>query len=190
MSLEGLLSACDSTMKDSKVFTLDRGNLNELTIYPKALNEHQDNDVEVQDIVESGVIVAQIFRASANNIDTVTFTGESAEARTEIDDIESGTYANDPALQAVWVKAGTYKPNDATGTTDRDQSFQLNNNVAVYGGFAATETERLQRNWLSNVTVLSGAGGGLLPNLNRWAGQMGAEPLTPLAVADLRRPTA
>ncbi len=53
----------------------------------------------------------------------------------------------------VWVAAGTYKP---TSTTDRSISFLLKNGVAVYGGFAGTETNLAQRNWQINVTILSG----------------------------------
>ncbi|MFN8497388.1 MAG: right-handed parallel beta-helix repeat-containing protein [Anaerolineae bacterium] len=53
----------------------------------------------------------------------------------------------------LWVKAGTYKP---TTTTDRTASFTLQSGVALYGGFAGTETLRSQRNWQTNVTILSG----------------------------------
>lgn len=53
----------------------------------------------------------------------------------------------------IWVAAGTYKP---TTTNDRSISFQLKNGVAIYGGFAGTETNIDQRNWQSNVTILSG----------------------------------
>jgi len=35
------------------------------------------------------------------------------------------------------------------------------------------------------IAELAGTGGGLLANFNRWAGQMGAEPLPPEALADL-----
>jgi hypothetical protein len=53
----------------------------------------------------------------------------------------------------IWVAQGTYKP---TTTTDRTISFALDNGVAVYGGFAGTETQLSQRDWVHNVTTLSG----------------------------------
>jgi Tol biopolymer transport system component len=53
----------------------------------------------------------------------------------------------------IWVAAGTYKP---TATADRSISFNLKDGVALYGGFAGTETTRDQRNWTTNVTTLSG----------------------------------
>lgn len=53
----------------------------------------------------------------------------------------------------LWVKAGTYYP---TNTTDRTISFQLKNGVALYGGFAGTETLRSDRDYTTNLTVLSG----------------------------------
>lgn len=53
----------------------------------------------------------------------------------------------------LWVKAGTYTP--STGG-DRTASFTLKSGVAVYGGFAGTETQRDERNWHTNITILSG----------------------------------
>lgn len=55
----------------------------------------------------------------------------------------------------IWVAAGTYKP-DPTGVNDRNVSFQLKSGVAVYGGFAGTETSIAERDWITNETILSG----------------------------------
>ncbi len=53
----------------------------------------------------------------------------------------------------VWVAKGTYLP---TASADRRASFMLKSGLALYGGFAGAETERDQRDWISNETVLSG----------------------------------
>jgi predicted outer membrane repeat protein len=53
----------------------------------------------------------------------------------------------------IWVAAGAYKP---TNGTDRAATFQLKDGVALYGGFSGAETAREQRNFTTNVTILSG----------------------------------
>ena len=58
-----------------------------------------------------------------------------------------------PNVTQIWVAKGTYKP---TTNTSRDSSFVMKNNLAIYGGFAGTETFLDQRNIRSNPTVLSG----------------------------------
>jgi hypothetical protein len=54
---------------------------------------------------------------------------------------------------AIWVAQGTYK---TTATTTRTIYFNIPSDVKVYGGFAGTETMLNQRNFRTNVTVLSG----------------------------------
>jgi hypothetical protein len=66
----------------------------------------------------------------------------------------------------IWVAAGTYLPtqnvncdwaNCTLGTCcDVAVSFELRNHVAIYGGFAGTESSLELRDWITNVTILSG----------------------------------
>ena len=64
--------------------------------------------------------------------------------------------ANAISGDEIWVKRGVHYP-DTTGLSDpRTATFTLKNGVALYGGFAGTETKRDQRNWQTNKTILSG----------------------------------
>ncbi len=67
--------------------------------------------------------------------------------------LQSALASTCPGITEIWVAAGTYTP---TTTADRNISFVMKNGVAIYGGFAGTETMRSQRNWSTNVTTLSG----------------------------------
>jgi len=58
------------------------------------------------------------------------------------------------AVQQIWVAAGTYLPDRGTGL--RQMSFRLQNGLAIYGGFSGTETMLSQRDFVTNVTRLSG----------------------------------
>ncbi|MGE5223155.1 MAG: choice-of-anchor Q domain-containing protein [Omnitrophica WOR_2 bacterium] len=54
----------------------------------------------------------------------------------------------------IWVTAGVYKPGPEDSA--RSVTFQLKEGVAVYGGFAGTETLFTQRDWAKNVVILNG----------------------------------
>ena len=64
-----------------------------------------------------------------------------------------------PALDAAvsgdefWVAAGRYRPSTTGGVL---WAFIINGGVSLYGGFAGTETARDQRDWETNVSVLTG----------------------------------
>lgn len=61
---------------------------------------------------------------------------------------------------AIWVAAGVYKPttdvNGLVPANARLKTFKLKNGIAIYGGFAGTESTLSERNWDNNKTVLSG----------------------------------
>ncbi|WP_295385326.1 hypothetical protein [uncultured Thiodictyon sp.] len=57
------------------------------------------------------------------------------------------------AGQQIWVAGGTYYP---TRDDDRERSFQLTDAISLYGGFAGTEADLVERDWQTNPTILSG----------------------------------
>ncbi len=63
----------------------------------------------------------------------------------------------------VWVAQGTYKP----GTLRKDV-FSIPSGVKVFGGFVGTETLLSERNWKTNLTILSGEIGTSVPDDNTY----------------------
>jgi hypothetical protein len=62
----------------------------------------------------------------------------------------------------IWVARGVYKPeqlldlNGSGGTDPREAVFFLPSGVALYGGFNGTENTKEERDWVANLTILSG----------------------------------
>ncbi len=54
----------------------------------------------------------------------------------------------------IWVARGRYRPDE--GTLNRARTFQMHNNVSIYGGFEGDETQLEQRDWNANPTILDG----------------------------------
>lgn len=59
---------------------------------------------------------------------------------------------------SIWVAKGTYKPVDCAPCLlpDREMTFEIPPEVQLYGGFAGNETSLEQRNWTTNLTILTG----------------------------------
>lgn len=58
----------------------------------------------------------------------------------------------------IWVADGMYYPDVGGGKSDNDRnaSFALRSGVALYGGFTGKEKALEERNWATNLTILSG----------------------------------
>lgn len=90
--------------------------------------------------------------ASGTSWDEAFATVGAALARAAAQTAES---APGELAPEIWVAEGTYTPPPQTDTP-RAATFQLVPGVALYGGFAGIETARDQRDFQTNVTVLSG----------------------------------
>ena len=97
------------------------------------------------------LIFALIFNSLSAQ--TIRFVDHNATGASDGSSWANAYISLDAALtasvpgQQIWVSAGTYKP--AT-------SFLVQTGVAIYGGFAGTETALNQRNPSLNLTTLSG----------------------------------
>ncbi len=89
-----------------------------------------------------------------------THDGRSwATAFTTVQDALDLANAHPDTFYEVWVAEGLYYPDEGGShvADARMESFRIErNNVQLYGGFAATETQRTQRNWTTHPTILSG----------------------------------
>ncbi len=57
----------------------------------------------------------------------------------------------------IWVASAVYKPTKLVDPTNsQTATFELIEGVKIYGGFAGTEASLDERDWTTNVTVLSG----------------------------------
>ena len=78
--------------------------------------------------------------------------GDGTTWRQAFNGLQAALSAARPGDQ-VWVARGTYAP---TSGLDRSASFALPDGVAMYGGFAGTETKLAERDWTTHVTTLTG----------------------------------
>lgn len=78
--------------------------------------------------------------------------GTGSSWSTAYNDLSAALAAGNQA-DTFWVAQGTYLP---TNTADRTIAFAPKPSQVIYGGFAGTEVLLSQRNWKTNVTILSG----------------------------------
>ncbi|MGB2988149.1 MAG: right-handed parallel beta-helix repeat-containing protein [Phycisphaerae bacterium] len=71
-------------------------------------------------------------------------------------DLQNALYLAIPHTQ-IWVADGTYWPSARANPFDpRSVTFQLINDIMIYGGFAGGEATLAERNPAANITILSG----------------------------------
>jgi len=121
-------------------FILQKGQLNKLRLRPQVMNEHAESSRNIHGVVSDGNILGQIFKASHDNINGIDITVESA-AGVNFDDFES--YADDAALQAVWIATGDDAEIETSEVYEGDQSMYLpaegNNGDEWARAFATTD---------------------------------------------------
>lgn len=107
----------------------------------------------------SGLLITQPVRAASTlHVASNGTSDATCEDWDHTCDLET---ALDKAIAGdeIWVASGVYTPTVIRGggsCPSCTATFQLVDDVAIFGGFAMTETLRTERNFVTNVTVLSG----------------------------------
>lgn len=97
-----------------------------------------------------------VMTTAAGDADGTSWDNATSDLQLAINTAQPG--------DAIWVAAGTYKPNRKANDTavvienDRDNAFVLKEGVKIYGNFAGTETTLEERDILAtiNASILSG----------------------------------
>lgn len=103
-------------------------------------------DVFPQPVAPSVIRYVRQAATGANNGSSWT------DAYTDLQSALTAARAPNSGIKEIWVAQGTYKPH----ATDPAVSFELVSGVALYGGFTGSETQRDQRNNVTNRASLSG----------------------------------
>jgi hypothetical protein len=100
---------------------------------------------------ESAQRTRQVVNDPGAATDPVIFVGADADGQQDGSSWDDAYTSLQDALaaavagQEIWVASGTYRPDQGAARVpgDRSASFEMVDNVSVYGGFAGTETLRL-----------------------------------------------
>lgn len=91
--------------------------------------------------------------------------GDGTSWQSAFGDLQQALLNAKPGQQQIWVAAGTYYP---TKSSNRNISFNIPDNIELYGGFSGAETSVDQRDWEVNLTILSGNIGSPASNDNSY----------------------
>ncbi|MDF9830835.1 choice-of-anchor Q domain-containing protein [Parabacteroides sp. PF5-6] len=109
---------------------------------------------------ENGIVY--VISADAVDTDTEDYAGDGSSWANGTNLSEALRYAADPdnEVSQIWVAKGSYIPkyklDNGQPLSERDRTFVIPPGVKVYGGFAGTGTSLNARDWVTNVTILSG----------------------------------
>ncbi|MCP4348159.1 MAG: hypothetical protein GY795_21870, partial [Desulfobacterales bacterium] len=96
--------------------------------------------------VSFSTVTFYVNQYAIGNNDGSSWEDAFPSLKNALDALPTDTYNHE-----IWVAAGTYKPG-----TSRSDTFVLKSDLHVYGGFNGTESNRTERDWETNITVLSG----------------------------------
>jgi hypothetical protein len=101
-------------------------------------------------LLAGGIFFTVRAKAQIVYVDSANIVGihDGTSWATAFNDFDSAVTIAIPG-DTIWVAKGSYQP--ATNT-----SFSMKNDVVIYGGFKGTETLVTQRNWITNLTQLTG----------------------------------
>ncbi len=150
----------------------NNGNTSEIIPHDLDGNTRRIDDLSVVDTGNAGALGTPNVDIGAYEFNPPIFVNDDASGANDgsswtdaYTSLQDALAVAGNASRDIWVAAGTYLPDrdaaNPTGTCvpgpcDRTATFQLLNGVAIYGGFAGSETMLSQRDPEVNVTILSG----------------------------------
>ena len=119
--------------------------------------------------IKTGMLFLSLLFTLSLQAQTIRYVNASAVGNNDGSSWADAYTTIQPAINAstigdqIWVAAGTYVPTNGVGGTSLpsnsyDQTFYINRDVQLLGGFAGTETSVNQRDPSNNITILEGNG--------------------------------
>ncbi|MEM9846926.1 MAG: choice-of-anchor Q domain-containing protein [Bacteroidota bacterium] len=85
-------------------------------------------------------------------------TGDGSSWTNAFSNLQDALSNTTVSTTEIWVAQGTYYPDEGVGQTNdnRFAAFVMQNDLGIYGGFDGTEIIRSERDFVNNITILSG----------------------------------